>query len=84
MNSPRCTMAAIIMWPAARVQQGAAGPPDLPRRLASGKRRGADGIIAGMPVLVISDVHANIEALEAVVTDAGSFDELWFLGDAVG
>jgi diadenosine tetraphosphatase ApaH/serine/threonine PP2A family protein phosphatase len=38
-----------------------------------------------MPVLVISDVHANIEALDAVLADAaGRHDGLWFLGDAVG
>ena len=39
-----------------------------------------------MNALLISDVHANLEALEAVLDDAGrrGFDELWFLGDAVG
>jgi diadenosine tetraphosphatase ApaH/serine/threonine PP2A family protein phosphatase len=35
-------------------------------------------------VLVLSDVHANLEALEAVLADAGAVDEVWFLGDAVG
>jgi diadenosine tetraphosphatase ApaH/serine/threonine PP2A family protein phosphatase len=34
--------------------------------------------------LVLSDVHANLEALEAVLADAGPVDEVWFLGDAVG
>lgn len=45
-----------------------------------------------MRVLVISDVHANLTALEEVVADAQSlkwrgqigFDALWFLGDVVG
>jgi diadenosine tetraphosphatase ApaH/serine/threonine PP2A family protein phosphatase len=38
-----------------------------------------------MAVLVISDVHANLEALEAVLADAaGRHDGVWFLGDAVG
>jgi diadenosine tetraphosphatase ApaH/serine/threonine PP2A family protein phosphatase len=37
-----------------------------------------------VPVLVLSDIHANLEALEAVLADAGSWDEVWFLGDAVG
>jgi predicted phosphodiesterase len=37
-----------------------------------------------MRVLVISDIHANLEALEAVLADAGSWDALWFLGDLVG
>jgi predicted phosphodiesterase len=35
-------------------------------------------------VLVISDVHANAIALEAVLTDAGEVDETWCLGDVVG
>ena len=39
-----------------------------------------------MRVAVLSDVHANLHALEAVLADvdAGGFDELWFLGDLVG
>ncbi len=35
-------------------------------------------------VLVISDVHANIIALEAVLADAGKVDEVWCLGDIAG
>jgi len=34
--------------------------------------------------LVISDIHANLAALEAVLEDAPEFDELWCLGDLVG
>lgn len=37
-----------------------------------------------MTVLVLSDVHANLEALEAVLAHAAPFDQVWFLGDAVG
>jgi diadenosine tetraphosphatase ApaH/serine/threonine PP2A family protein phosphatase len=37
-----------------------------------------------MSVLILSDVHANLQALEAVLAHAGEFDEVWFLGDAVG
>jgi diadenosine tetraphosphatase ApaH/serine/threonine PP2A family protein phosphatase len=37
-----------------------------------------------MRVLVISDIHANITALRAVVDDAGSIDSVWCLGDLVG
>ena len=37
-----------------------------------------------MRVLVISDVHANITALDAVLQDAGTTDEVWCLGDLVG
>jgi len=35
-------------------------------------------------VLVISDVHANLAALQAVLEEAGDFDALWSLGDIVG
>lgn len=34
--------------------------------------------------LVISDIHANLAALEAVLEDAGHFDAVWCLGDLVG
>jgi diadenosine tetraphosphatase ApaH/serine/threonine PP2A family protein phosphatase len=38
-----------------------------------------------MRALVISDVHGNLQALEAVLTAAdGAFDVLWNLGDIVG
>jgi len=37
-----------------------------------------------MKTLLISDIHANITALEAVLADAGKFDAVWCLGDLVG
>lgn len=37
-----------------------------------------------MRCLVISDVHGNLAALEAVLQAAGSFDVIWCLGDMVG
>ena len=38
-----------------------------------------------MRVLVVSDVHANLPALEAVLAHArGEYDALWSLGDVVG
>ncbi|MBI2165852.1 MAG: metallophosphoesterase family protein [Chloroflexi bacterium] len=40
-----------------------------------------------MRALIISDVHSNLEALQAVLEDArrkGGFDEVWCLGDLVG
>ncbi|HIE38962.1 MAG TPA: metallophosphoesterase [Anaerolineales bacterium] len=37
-----------------------------------------------MRYLIISDIHANRPALEAVLKDAGSFDKIWCLGDMVG
>jgi len=35
-------------------------------------------------ILVISDIHANLTALEAVIEAAGSVDAVWCLGDLVG
>jgi predicted phosphodiesterase len=37
-----------------------------------------------MRILVMSDIHANLTALEAVLQDAGSVDAVWCLGDVVG
>jgi len=37
-----------------------------------------------MKILVFSDVHANLTALETVLADAGAVDAYWFLGDLVG
>ena len=40
-----------------------------------------------MRALILSDIHANLEALEAVLADArarGGFDAIWCLGDTVG
>jgi predicted phosphodiesterase len=37
-----------------------------------------------MRALVISDIHANLEALNAVLAAAGTYDQLWNLGDVVG
>lgn len=37
-----------------------------------------------MTVLVISDIHANLSALEAVLADAGNIEAVWCLGDIVG
>ncbi len=37
-----------------------------------------------MRVLVFSDVHANVVALDTVLRAAGPVDAYWFLGDAVG
>ncbi len=37
-----------------------------------------------MRYLVISDIHANLTALNAVLADAGSFDRIWCLGDLTG
>src|SRR5512142_32090 len=37
-----------------------------------------------MRILLISDIHANLVALNAVIADAGSFERVWCLGDVVG
>ncbi len=38
-----------------------------------------------MRVLVISDIHANLAAFEAVLDDAkGEWDQVWCLGDIIG
>ena len=37
-----------------------------------------------MRVLVVSDIHSNLDALDAVLADAGQWDVLWSLGDVVG
>ncbi len=37
-----------------------------------------------MRICVLSDIHGNIPALEAVLAAVGSFDALWQLGDIVG
>jgi diadenosine tetraphosphatase ApaH/serine/threonine PP2A family protein phosphatase len=37
-----------------------------------------------MRALVLSDIHGNLQALEAVLAAASPFDELWNLGDVVG
>lgn len=37
-----------------------------------------------MRILVLSDIHANITALETVLADAGNVDAVWCLGDVVG
>lgn len=37
-----------------------------------------------MRCLILSDIHANMAALEAVLDDAEAFDAVWCLGDLVG
>jgi len=37
-----------------------------------------------MRILVISDIHGNLPALQAVVDEAGEVDACWCLGDIVG
>lgn len=37
-----------------------------------------------MRTLILSDIHANLSALQAVLKAAGEVDQVWFLGDVVG
>ncbi len=37
-----------------------------------------------MQILVMSDIHGNYNALEAVLEDAGKVDKVWCLGDLLG
>jgi len=37
-----------------------------------------------MKILVLSDIHANFEALQTVLRSAGNYDSIWCLGDIVG
>ena len=37
-----------------------------------------------MRYLILSDIHSNLEAFEAVLDDAGPVDQVWCLGDVVG
>ena len=37
-----------------------------------------------MRILIISDIHANLTALETVLTSVEGFDAVWCLGDLVG
>ena len=37
-----------------------------------------------MNILIISDIHANLTALETVLEETGEFDTAWCLGDLVG
>jgi diadenosine tetraphosphatase ApaH/serine/threonine PP2A family protein phosphatase len=37
-----------------------------------------------MRILVVSDIHANLPAFQAVLNAAGKWDQIWCLGDLVG
>jgi len=37
-----------------------------------------------MRILIVSDIHANLTAFEAVLQEASNFDAIWCLGDLVG
>jgi diadenosine tetraphosphatase ApaH/serine/threonine PP2A family protein phosphatase len=37
-----------------------------------------------MRIVIVSDIHSNLVALETVLADAGSYDALWCLGDTIG
>ncbi|MCC6791049.1 MAG: metallophosphoesterase family protein [Thermomicrobiales bacterium] len=37
-----------------------------------------------MKILIVSDIHANLVALDAVLSDCGQYDAIWNLGDTIG
>jgi predicted phosphodiesterase len=37
-----------------------------------------------MRIVILSDIHSNLVALEAVLSAAGEFDALWCVGDTIG
>src|ERR1700748_1535059 len=37
-----------------------------------------------MRILLLSDIHANLQALDAVIAQAPEYDVVWNLGDIVG
>ena len=37
-----------------------------------------------MRYLLLSDIHSNLAAFEAVLADAGQFDKIWCMGDVIG
>jgi predicted phosphodiesterase len=41
-------------------------------------------LVARMRIAVLSDIHANLAALEAVTNDLPEVDQVWVLGDIVG
>ena len=45
---------------------------------------GTFGHHLSMRIAVLSDIHANLTALDAVLADAGAVDRVWQLGDIVG
>lgn len=37
-----------------------------------------------MPIAVVADIHANLDAFEAVIADWGEVEEVWCPGDVIG
>ena len=58
------------------------GAPDTGDRL----RRASDPLLGsnGMRIAVLSDIHSNLPALDAVLAAVGDVDAIWHLGDVVG
>src|SRR6185369_13448567 len=78
-----CAAGTVVYAASARVCAGARA--DRRNRAGAGNRRaraGLGGVL--MRYLIISDIHANLEALEATLSAAGEFDGVLVLGDLVG
>src|ERR1019366_4237049 len=63
-----------------------AAPPSASTARLLGATRAAGGFTASMKVAIISDIHGNRQAFEAVLRDIvdASVAEVWCLGDLVG
>src|SRR5205085_7080581 len=61
---------------------GASAPGSAVHHRRSTACRGRAAVVTR--AIVISDVHANLVALEAVLRGAGADGELWVTGDTVG
>src|SRR5439155_850305 len=80
--------------PAGRGGRRRAGRGARPRSAASGRasataaglRRPGASVYSDRPmrIAVLSDIHSNLAALNAVRDDLPSVDEIWVLGDIVG
>jgi predicted phosphodiesterase len=57
-----------------------------PRRFTAmrGRESRIGILVARMRIAVLSDIHANLAALEAVASDLPPIDQVWVLGDIVG
>src|SRR6187397_2203685 len=76
------TTASCSWSAAARSTTGSRASP----RSGGGARseRGPCATLRGMRVAVLSDIHANLPALDAVLAEVPSVDGIWQLGDVVG
>jgi 16S rRNA (guanine(527)-N(7))-methyltransferase RsmG len=76
---------AIALWSSARAARRRTASPAIPR-YGDGARGEPERLLpfARMRIAVLSDIHSNLVALDAVLAHLGSVDAIWQLGDVVG